>query len=168
MSPSAPTFYGQLAALEAAGTGFVLVVLVEALGSTPQDTGAKMLVGPQGLITGTVGGGRVEAQAITLAQEILARSGADRTQPAFVSWTLKGDVGMTCGGSVKLYFEPHAGAAGSWPIAIFGAGHVAQALLRVLTPLPCTLTVCDSRAEWLDQLPTARNLRVVPLEQPAE
>src|SRR5690349_6909880 len=170
MSPSAPTFYGQLAALEAAGTGFVLVVLVEALGSTPQDTGAKMLVGPQGLITGTVGGGRVEAQAITLAQEILARSGADRTQPAFVSWTLKTDVGMTCGGSVKLYFEPHpaGGAGAAWPIWIFGAGHVVQALVPVLAPLDCQLTIVDPRREWLDRLPRAHNLRYIEAANPAD
>ena len=51
-----PTFYEQLADLERESAAFVLVVLVDALGSTPQDTGAKMLVTPAGLLTGTVGG----------------------------------------------------------------------------------------------------------------
>ena len=50
-----PTFYEQLAALERESAAFVLVVLVDALGSTPQDTGAKMLVTPAGLLAGTVG-----------------------------------------------------------------------------------------------------------------
>ena len=100
-----PTFYEQLVALERESAAFVLVVLVDALGSTPQDTGAKMLVTPAGLLAGTVGGGRIEAQAIALAQELLA-TGA--SSPRFVNWSLKADVGMTCGGSVKLYFEPHA------------------------------------------------------------
>jgi len=157
-----PTFYEQLVALERAGTGFVLVTLVESLGSTPQDTGAKMLVTAAGLHAGTIGGGRVEAKALALAQEILAANGPDRGQPRFVNWTLKSDVGMTCGGAVKLYFEPHpAHEAAAWSIAIFGAGHVAQALLPVLIPLPCSLRVFDSRAEWTDRLPRARNLRVV-------
>ena len=71
--------------------------------------------------TGTVGGGRVEAAALRQAAEML-RSGDAR--PRFASWSLKGDVGMTCGGSVKLYFEPHP-ANGPWTIAVFGAGHVA-------------------------------------------
>jgi xanthine dehydrogenase accessory factor len=162
-SADTPSFYEQLVALERAGTAFVLVTLVEARGSTPQDTGAKMLVTAAGLHAGTVGGGRVEAQALALAQEILAGTGADRAKPRFVSWTLKGDVGMTCGGAVKLYVEPHPAGGSTWSIAIFGAGHVAQALLPVLLPLPCRLTVFDTRPEWLEKLPRARNLRAVCL-----
>ncbi len=161
----AETFYEQLVALEHAGAPFVLVVLVESLGSTPQDTGAKMLVTPAGLHAGTVGGGRVEAKAIALAQELLAPASSSptptRAEPRFESWTLKTDVGMTCGGSVKLYFEPHAagGLGAAWPIVIFGAGHIAQALIPVLLPLPCSLSVYDSRAEWIAKLPRAWNLR---------
>lgn len=163
-----PTLYEELVVLEREGTAFVLVVLVDALGSTPQDAGAKMLVTAAGRHLGTVGGGRIEAQAIGLAQELLAASNAGHAAPRFASWTLKGDVGMTCGGSVKLYFEPHPAGGAAWPIVIFGAGHIAQALLPVLLPLPCTLTVCDSRAEWIDQLPRARNLRALVHEQPSE
>jgi xanthine dehydrogenase accessory factor len=159
-----PTFYEQLAALERESAAFVLVVLVDALGSTPQDTGAKMLVTPAGLLAGTVGGGRVEAQAIALAQELLA---AGATSPRFVNWSLKADVGMTCGGSVKLYFEPHA-ATGPWPLVIFGAGHVVQALVPVLLPLPCTLTVIDPRTDWLARLPAARTLRTITHDNPAD
>ncbi len=53
----------------------MLVTLVDALGSTPQDAGAKMLVTPAGVLTGTVGGGKVEAKAIDLAATLLARGG---------------------------------------------------------------------------------------------
>jgi xanthine dehydrogenase accessory factor len=158
------TFYYQLAALERESTAFVLVVLVDALGSTPQDTGAKMIVTPAGLLTGTVGGGRVEAQAIAFAQELLA---ASATKPRFVNWSLKGDVGMTCGGSVKLYLEPHL-TAGPWPIVIFGAGHIVQALVPVLLPLACTVTVIDPRSDWLERLPRARNLQTIVHANPAD
>lgn len=161
------SLYEQLVALEQEGTGFVLVVLVEALGSTPQDTGAKMLVTTAGLRSGTVGGGKVEAKAIELAAAMLQAGAA---VPRFVTWTLKTDVGMTCGGSVKLYFEPHVagGRGAAWPIWIFGAGHVVQALVPVLAPLDCTLTVVDPRREWLDRLPRARNARYVPHASPAD
>ncbi len=161
------SFYEQLTALGREGTAFVLVILTESLGSTPQDPGAKMLVTAAGLHSGTVGGGKVEAKAIALAQEMLA----DATgTPCLVNWALKTDVGMTCGGSVKLYFEPHdgAGAGAKWPIWIFGAGHVVQALVPVLAPLDCQLTVVDPRREWLDRLPRARNVRYVEAAEPAD
>src|SRR3954469_24154849 len=163
----APSIYQQLVALEREGTAFVLVVLVESLGSTPQDTGAKMLVTSHGLHAGTVGGGKIEAKAIDVALDLLR---TNAMTPAFFNWTLKGDVGMTCGGSVKLYFEPHpAGGAGAeWPIWIFGAGHVVQALVPVLTPLDCQITVCDPRHDWLDRLPRARNIRYLQSDQPAD
>ncbi|HVU25987.1 MAG TPA: xanthine dehydrogenase accessory protein XdhC [Opitutus sp.] len=166
--PASASLYEQLVALERAGAPFVLVVLVESLGSTPQDTGAKMLVTPDGLQAGTVGGGRVEARAIALAREILAADDASRGQPRFVSWTLKGDVGMTCGGSVKLYFEPHPAGGSAWTIAIFGAGHVAQALLPVLLPLPCSIRLFDSRPDWIAKLPRAWNLRAETVADLAE
>jgi xanthine dehydrogenase accessory factor len=163
-----PSFYEQLVSLEREGAAFVLVVLVEALGSTPQDAGAKMLVTAAGRLAGTVGGGRVEAQAIATAQEMLESAKGGVLQPRLVNWSLKADVGMTCGGSVKLYFEPHAGTGSAWPIVIFGAGHVVQALVPVLLPLPCSITVFDSRPEWLERLPRARNLRAVVHETPAD
>lgn len=158
------TSYGQLAALEQAATPFVVVTLVESLGSVPQDTGAKMLVTAAGIQSGTVGGGRVEAKALALAQEMLEDRGPASGQPRLVAWTLKTDVGMTCGGAVKLYFEPHPAGGAAWTIAIFGAGHIAQALLPVLIPLPCSLLCFDSRAEWVARLPRAGNLRASRLD----
>ena len=158
------TIYEQLVGLESQGVPFVLVTLVEALGSTPQDAAAKMLVTSDGLHSGTVGGGRVEAAALKLASEVLA---AGVAKPRFVSWTLKGDVGMTCGGSVKFYFEPHFGP-GSWNIAVFGAGHVSQALVPVLAPLPCRITVIDSRPEWLSRLGRAQNVTLQEAARPEE
>ena len=58
---------------------------------------------------------------------------------------------MTCGGEVTFLFEVFKND--SWKIAIFGAGHVSQALVRVLMKLNCQLTIIDSRKEWLDKLP---------------
>ena len=94
-------FYTQLAALENEGAAFVLVLLVEAVGSTPQDAGARMIVTAAGRRAGTVGGGRVEAQAIALAQELLTGAARGRAKPRLVHWSLKADVGMTCGGTTS-------------------------------------------------------------------
>jgi len=129
------------------GTPFVLVTLVEATGSTPQDAGAKMVVTDAGLQRGTIGGGRVEAKAIAEAHAMLHEG----VNCHLHDWSLKADVGMTCGGRVKLFFECQGNR--SWQIFIFGAGHVTQALTRLLTTLPCQVTCIDSRPEWIEQLP---------------
>jgi xanthine dehydrogenase accessory factor len=146
------------------GVPSVLVILVETVGSAPQDAGAKMLVSSAGLVHGTVGGGRVEAAALKFAQEMLA---AGESAPGLVKWSLKGDIGMTCGGTVTFYFEPQPGHA-AWTIAVFGAGHIAQALIPVLTPLPCRILVCDSRAEWLGRLPSSPHLTTHCLPNPSD
>ncbi len=144
-----------------AATPFVVVTLVEATGSTPADTGAKMLVTANGLEIGTVGGGRVEAKAIEEARAILEQRGGCK----LVDWSLKADVGMTCGGRVKLFFEP-VGVA-DWPIVVFGAGHVTQALAAILVRLPCHPTCIDPRPDWLAKLP--RGVRAIAtVDPPAE
>src|SRR3954462_10869013 len=88
MQYPATSFYEQFAVLEREGTAFVFVILADSLGSTPQDAGAKMLVTAAGIHTGTVGGGKVEAKAIALAQEMLA---AHSAAPRFVNWALRTD-----------------------------------------------------------------------------
>jgi xanthine dehydrogenase accessory factor len=150
-------FIEKLAELSKSGAPFVSVTMVEAIGSTPQDTGTKMLVDRSGLAFGTVGGGKVENQAIQFAQQMLA----EKTTPTgrLVEWNLQRDVGMTCGGVVKLYFEAFNHQA--WRIIVFGAGHVAQALVRCLLELECQVICIDSRAEWLDKLPQSGKLQKI-------
>lgn len=150
MQPVWATF----ARLQEEGTPFCCVTLVDSVGSAPADRGAKMLVTHAGLVAGTVGGGKIEACALLEAQKILQASGSE---PLFAQWNLQTDLGMTCGGIVRLFFEPFYIAR--WPIAVFGAGHVAQALIPVLLRLDCSLTCYDTRQEWLDRLPNSSKLR---------
>ena len=138
----------KLAELTRAGAPFVAVTMVDAVGSTPQDAGSKMLASSAGLEFGTVGGGRVERKAIEQAQKMLKGQHDETT--AFVEWNLQSDVGMTCGGTVRLFFEciNHR----LWHIVIFGAGHVAQSLTQLLVTLDCRVTCYDQRAEWLERM----------------
>src|ERR1043165_8663321 len=99
----------------AAETPLVTVTVVDTMGSVPQDRGAKMIVTSEGLRFGTVGGGKVETKAIAEAQQMIRGEIAENTR--FVQWNLAKDVGMTCGGIVKLYFEAHN--ARRWQIWIF-------------------------------------------------
>ncbi|MCH7918143.1 MAG: xanthine dehydrogenase accessory protein XdhC [Planctomycetes bacterium] len=139
-------------------TPAVSVIMVDATGSTPQDRGSKMLVTQAGLHFGTVGGGRVEFRAIETAQAMLAEHNPNQVTQ-FVEWNLQKDIGMTCGGVVKLYFEVFN--VHPWIIAVFGAGHVAGVLIPMLLNLDCQVTCLDTRQEWLDKLPASIKLRAV-------
>lgn len=158
--PTPHGFIEQLAELSKSGGPFVSVTMVEAVGSTPQDAGTKMLVDGSGLVFGTVGGGRVEKQAIEFAQRMLV----EKDSPAYrlVEWNLQRDVGMTCGGVVKLYFEAYNHRA--WRIVVFGAGHVAQALVRCLVEMECQVVCIDPRPEWLAKLPNSGKLSKIQTE----
>jgi xanthine dehydrogenase accessory factor len=152
-----PTFFEALSESMAAEVPLVVVTVVDTAGSVPQDRGAKMIVTAEGLRFGTVGGGKVETKAIGEAQAMLRGESAETTK--FAQWNLAKDVGMTCGGVVKLYFESHN--AGRWPIVVFGAGHVANAVVNVLVNLDCQVTCIDPREEWMAKLPDSPKLTKV-------
>ncbi len=155
----------KLGELDRGGRPFVSVTMVEAIGSTPQDVGSRMLVDSAGLAFGTVGGGRVERKAVELAQQLLQRRDVSRPT-MLVDWNLQTDVGMTCGGVVRLFFETFN--VRHWHIVIFGAGHVAQALVRSLLPLDCQITCIDQREDWLSRLPQSPKLEIRHRTDPRE
>jgi xanthine dehydrogenase accessory factor len=143
----------QISALRRDGSDFVVVTIIAARGSVPGEVGAKAIVCANGLLTGNLGGGKVEARAISHACEFLTSDAPCQT----VTWNLQRDIGMTCGGEMGFLFEKvTAGAA--WHIVIFGAGHVSQALVPLLANLSCRIDVIDTRADWLEKLPVRRNV----------
>ncbi|HEY9678355.1 MAG TPA: XdhC family protein [Drouetiella sp.] len=150
---------------------FVSVTVVDSIGSVPNEIGAKMLVTDKGLFYGTVGGGKVETRALSEAQKMIAAEGdlrhQNNTKSQFVNWGLDKDLGMTCGGSVKLYFEAHN--TNPWRVTIFGAGHCANALVNVLIKLDCRVTCIDPRKEWLDKLPESSKVsKIMSSDMPSK
>lgn len=164
MSVSRQEFYQQFFDLMAASQPFVCVTLVYTSGSVPQDQGAKMLVTESGLYAGTVGGGKVEQKALSEAKALLTKvkQTPEKTQ-IYREWNLNHDVGMTCGGNVKFYFELMN--VQRWQIVVFGAGHVAQLLVPLLTTLDAQITCIDTRQDWLDKLPEQVNLTKICVEK---
>ena len=127
----------------------ILVTVARTDGSVPREVGAWMVVAPAG-IDGTVGGGHLEFDAIARARAALA--GGQLAQE--VRYPLGPSLGQCCGGVVWLRFERVApGEAladrlpGSplRPVALFGAGHVGQAIARIAHDLPLALHWIDSR-----------------------
>ena len=83
------------------GRRFATAVLVEVLGSAPLDPGATMLVDERGAIEGSVTGGCVEGALVEEAQRVLAGD-APVVKTYGISDELAGDVGLMCGGTVRI------------------------------------------------------------------
>lgn len=137
-----------LAELEQKGEGCILVTVIEHRGSTPRDSGAKMLVTRTGCHA-TIGGGHLEYKAMALAREMLANG---ERQLRIERFNLGASLGQCCGGMATLMLEPVVPER--YHLVLFGAGHVAKALVRVLTGLPFRITWIDEREdEFPDRLP---------------
>lgn len=82
-----------------------LATVAQVRGSTPVPAGTKMLVGTEGRLIGTVGGGCVEADVIGAAIEAQSRK-----RPSLLTHHLNadlaGDLGLSCGGTVDIFVEP--------------------------------------------------------------
>lgn len=144
----------QMASLKAQGVPFVVATVIGTRGSTPRKVGAKMVVARDGRTFGTVGGGAVESRVIERAREVLRTPEVVRFE-----WRLASeDAGaMHCGGAMEFLLEPFGVRPRS---VIFGAGHVGQALARVLTWLRFEVTVVDPREDLLTEgrLPGVRRI----------
>jgi len=133
----------------------VLVQVTAQRGSAPRGAGAWMAVFADHCI-GSIGGGEVEWQAMQQARAWLTGRGA-APQPRY---TLGPTLGQCCGGVLELDFErvdrsdlPRLRQwlqtqQCAWPtVAIFGAGHVGTALVRVLQGLSLQVQWFDDRPE---------------------
>ena len=145
-----------------AHTPFCVVTIIDKRGSIPQIPGGKAVFTQQGLCCGTVGGGRLEKRCEEIACEMLTEPNSAPTK--LVTFNLNRDLSMTCGGEVTLFFEGR-GEATDWTIALFGAGHVAQALCRLLITLDCRVMIFDTRADWLASLPPSPRLSARPVDE---
>jgi xanthine dehydrogenase accessory factor len=79
-----------------------LLSVVGAAGSVPRETGARIVLRPDGGFYGSIGGGRLEYEAIAAARRAL-RDG--RGQAQFRDWPLGPNLGQCCGGLVKTLTE---------------------------------------------------------------
>lgn len=142
--------------LEAAGVPHVLVTLVTTQGSTPRAAGTKMVVTVEGQ-SDTIGGGSLERQAIDRARRLLAEGAAE---PILEKQILGIEQDQCCGGAATLLFEPLL--VPTLRLALFGAGHVGRALVRLLEGTDTYVLWIDERPELLNEpLPGRTPLRIV-------
>lgn len=103
--------YRKLLAQLEEGQDTVLAFITEGDGSVPRTTGAYMLVGREGRIFGTIGGGNLEYQAVLHAQELVQEKKSEYREYDLGTGEGKG-LGMVCGGRVKVCFYFMNGAHG--------------------------------------------------------
>ena len=90
---------------QAAGHRVALARVVAVVGSSPRDPGAAMAVNDQGSVAGSVSGGCVEGAVVAEALEVLA-SGEPRLCTFGYSDEEAFSVGLTCGGTIRIFVEP--------------------------------------------------------------
>ena len=130
-----------LSQIEADATPAVIITVVEERGSTPRNSGAKMVVSQEQQFD-TIGGGHLEYKAIKIARQLLEEQ---QTQPRLERFSLGASLGQCCGGATTLLFEPMN--TDIIRLTLFGAGHVARALVPILASLPCKISWIDSRED---------------------
>lgn len=91
----------------------VLVTIIADQGSTPRGAGSQMLVGDKGRILGSIGGGAVEARSEEMAMELLKTKRSDCHLFQLHERATE-DIGMVCGGDVKVLFQFISGTSDHW------------------------------------------------------
>ena len=144
------------------GKAYVLLTIMGSMGSTPRAQGSKMVVTDDRQFD-TIGGGQLEFEAIRHARELLAKSSSTQEIQHF---PLGAKLAQCCGGATHVLYEvmnlevPH--------IAVFGAGHVAKALIPIVAQLPIQIHWVDNRAEQFDNLELPSNVTSYIVEQPSD
>lgn len=82
-----------------------LATVVRTAGSTPRPAGARLLVGRDGRMAGSVSGGCLESAVVLEAQATLAGEAPPRVVHYGISDELGWEVGLACGGSVDVFIE---------------------------------------------------------------
>ena len=105
MSADDDTLFHTLRRWRAEGRPAALATVVSTWGSSPRPEGSHLAVDADGCFVGSVSGGCIEGAVIEAAQEVM-RSGTPRLLEFGVSAEQAGQVGLACGGRVRVFVEP--------------------------------------------------------------
>ncbi|MDE4453788.1 xanthine dehydrogenase accessory protein XdhC [Psychrobacter sp. DAB_AL62B] len=163
----APTkWYDGLARYQQQGMAHVLATVVAVNGSAPRELQSKMIVTLDACCD-TLGGGSLEHDVTITARQLLngelepnesrgfkplkegksEKAQAVRREAVYTKhYPLGAKLAQCCGGSVTVMFECF-NVIPPMSLLVFGAGHVAAALMTILAELPCQVDWVDSRAE---------------------
>ena len=88
------------------GDKVVVATVVHTKGSTPQKSGAKLLVREDGTAVGTLGGGCVEGDIWFAASDLMKRGGPAQFRDYELNEDLAAEDGLVCGGTMYFLIDP--------------------------------------------------------------
>jgi xanthine dehydrogenase accessory factor len=155
--------YEEIVKLQRDGHRGAVATIVNVRGSIPAFKSAKMLIRDDGSISGTIGGGCVEAEVWQTAREVMT-SEKPRTLTFDLNQDPKYDTGLVCGGTLEIFIEPILPPS---LLYIFGAGHVAQNLYKVANNAGFDVIVADDRETYVnrERFPDARQVIAADFDQ---
>ena len=142
---------------------FVRATVVRSTGSVPGKVGASLIVRSDGSTVGTVGGAALEERVKVAASTAFRERRGDLLHFELAAWRSEG-LPSLCGGAVEIALE----YVPAQPcLLLWGGGHVAAALARILPTLEYDYAVADDRPDWVteDRFPDALRREVVAPER---
>ena len=137
------------------GEAVALVTITNCLGSTPCVVGSRMIVTKNKNIHGTIGGGKLEFNAI---DEAIVAISENRIVKSSV--TLGPEFEQCCGGQVELIIEP---MNQSPKLFVFGAGHIGVEICNMMENTPFETFLIDSRENWFSEIELKPNVHTHPV-----
>jgi xanthine/CO dehydrogenase XdhC/CoxF family maturation factor len=87
------------------GRKLALATVIETWGSAPQPVGSQLVIDGEGNFIGSVSGGCVEGAVVTEAIDAIS-SGKAKVLAFGVADETAWEVGLACGGKIRIYVEP--------------------------------------------------------------
>jgi xanthine dehydrogenase accessory factor len=155
--------FEEIVRLRKEGRKGALATIVEVQGSIPSHESSKILIRDDGSIVGTVGGGCVEAEVWSVAQEVMREE-----KPRRLHFNLNAnpeyDNGLICGGSLDIFIEPVLATPTAF---ILGGGHVGLHVAKVAKIAGFDVIAADDREAFAnrDRFPEAVRTIAGPWEE---
>ena len=104
MSELSEDILATAAAWRAAGEDVALATVVQTWGSSPRPAGSRLAITASGKLAGSVSGGCIEGAVADAAKQTMA-SGTPQVLDFGVTDERAWEVGLACGGKVKVFVE---------------------------------------------------------------
>ncbi len=155
--------FAEVAKLRREGRKAALATIIQVQGSIPSYESSKILIRDDGSIVGTVGGGCVEAEVWSVAQDVMREE-----KPRRLHFNLNNspeyDDGLVCGGSLDIFVEPILATP---TLYLFGGGHVSLYVSKVANIAGFDMVVIDDREAFANKqrFPEASEVHAGPWEE---